>query len=129
MPPWRPERTRNLLKIKPYDDCEATIIGYVCGRKTDKESRWLGMLGTMKCRLDNGIEFECSGFTEQERGFRSLTDDNHITWCRENHGKEVPRWIESTTFTRGERITVKYMGLSADGVPQSANYLRKDVRI
>jgi DNA ligase-1 len=125
-------RSHNLLKVKPFDDMEGTIIGYITGRETDKGSKLLGLMGAMVLRLDSGVELELSGFSNEERvldGFHHGSGTRAKHWAENNPETECPLWIECKHFKRGERVTLKYRGLTKDGVPQEARYFRKDERI
>lgn len=56
-------RSDSLLKLKPYDDAEAVVIGYNPGK-----GKYLGMLGSLRVRTDAGLEFSIgSGLTDQLR--------------------------------------------------------------
>ncbi len=56
-------RSDALLKLKLYQDAEATVIGYKPGK-----GKFRGMLGSIKVRDDQGREFYIgSGFTHQQR--------------------------------------------------------------
>lgn len=56
-------RSRDLLKVKPFEDTEAKVVGYF-----DGEGRNEGRIGGLKCILDDGTEFECgTGLTDADR--------------------------------------------------------------
>ncbi len=56
-------RSDDLLKLKPFEDAEATIIGNKPGKGKNT-----GLMGAIKVRMDNGKEFYIgSGFTQQQR--------------------------------------------------------------
>jgi len=56
-------RSDDLLKLKPFEDAEATVIGYKPGKGKNT-----GLMGAIKVRMDNGKEFYIgSGFTQQQR--------------------------------------------------------------
>lgn len=56
-------RGSDLLKLKKFNDAEATVIGYKPG-----SGRLMGMLGALLVRLDDGTEFYIgSGFTDEQR--------------------------------------------------------------
>lgn len=56
-------RSNDLLKVKPFDDAEAVVIGYKPGKGKNT-----GLMGAIKVRMDNGKEFHIgSGFTRQQR--------------------------------------------------------------
>jgi DNA ligase-1 len=120
---YKCERSHKLLKYKPFDDMEGTVIGYITGRETDKGSRLLGKMGAMILRLDSGVRLELSGFTDAERLLNDGADAAR-EWAIANPEKECPEWIWPTVFPRGSRVTFKYRGLSADGVPIEARYWR-----
>ena len=45
-------RSHDLLKLKPFDDAEATVIGYRKGK-----GKYTGQVGSLKVRTDQGIVF------------------------------------------------------------------------
>lgn len=56
-------RTSALLKLKPYFDDEAIILGYLPGK-----GKYLGMLGAMRVKNEAGIEFTIgTGFSDLQR--------------------------------------------------------------
>ena len=56
-------RSDALLKLKPYFDAEAVVIGYIAGK-----GKYKNMLGALKVRSSDGTEFKIgSGFTDQQR--------------------------------------------------------------
>jgi len=60
---YEPRRSATLLKVKPYDDAEATVIAHEPGKGKDA-----GKLGALRVRTDDGREFSIgSGFTDAER--------------------------------------------------------------
>jgi DNA ligase-1 len=86
-------RSNNLLKLKPYTDAEAVVIGYRPGK-----GQFLGKMGAIKVRIDNGKEFFIgSGFSHIER---------------ENPPVE------------GSVVTFRYQGLTDSGIPRFAVFLR-----
>ena len=127
---WMPERVYSVLKVKPWDDAEGTVIGYITGRETDKGSKLLGMMGALILDF-NGKRLELSGFTEDERklvvciGSSAGENGDAKNWAIKHPEKECPDWIEAVDFPRGSVVTFKYRGLSNDGIPQEARYWRK----
>lgn len=90
-------RTDNLLKLKPYMDAEALVIGHLEGK-----GKYEGMLGALLVQWQSAegqvIRFKIgSGFSDKER--------------------EVPPAI-------GDTVTFKYHGLTKNNVPRFASYLR-----
>jgi DNA ligase-1 len=60
---YEPGRSPTLLKVKPYDDAEATVIAHEPGK-----GKFAGKLGALRVRTDDGREFSIgSGFTGAER--------------------------------------------------------------
>ncbi|MDD5460696.1 MAG: DNA ligase [Methylococcales bacterium] len=56
-------RSDDLLKLKPFEDAEAVVIGYKPGKGKNT-----GLMGAIKVRMENGKEFYIgSGFTRQKR--------------------------------------------------------------
>lgn len=56
-------RSDDLLKLKPFEDAEAIVIGYKPGKGKNT-----GLMGAIQVRMDNGKEFYIgSGFTQQQR--------------------------------------------------------------
>ena len=57
------KRTKNLLKVKKFDDAEATVIGHQLG-----EGRCDTMCGAILVREKDGTEFRIgSGFSDKQR--------------------------------------------------------------
>jgi ATP-dependent DNA ligase len=44
---WLPERSHDVLKYKPDNDAEGVVTGYIWGRRTDKGSKLLGLMGAL----------------------------------------------------------------------------------
>jgi DNA ligase len=130
---WTPERSWNLLKVKRLDDAEGTVVGYITGRETEKGSKLLGMMGALILDYE-GKRLELSGFTEAERAL-GWREDSELSsglqsaqqWATENPETQCPDWIQASHFPRGTKITFRYRGTSADGIPQEARYWRKHV--
>jgi DNA ligase-1 len=56
-------RSTTLLKVKPYDDAEATVIAHEPGK-----GKFAGKLGALRVRADDGREFSVgSGLTDADR--------------------------------------------------------------
>jgi len=115
---WAPERSKNLLKVKKLDDMEGTVIGYTAGRRTDKGSKLLGLMGALVLRLPSGVRLELSGFTEEERQL------NDSTYALDHPGEELPSDVYAVAFPRGMKVTFRYRGLTNDGVPNEARFWR-----
>jgi DNA ligase len=56
-------RSPTLLKVKPYDDAEAAVIGHLPGK-----GKYAGKLGALRVATSEGLEFSLgSGFTNAQR--------------------------------------------------------------
>lgn len=123
---WLPNRHDGLLKVKPDFDSEAIVLGWKSGRKTDLDSRWLGMMGAMLVRWLDGpqgpTDFWISGFNEGER---TLRDPGIVEWATENPDTTHPTGEGMLYFSVGESIQFKYGELTSDGVPRRAVFKRK----
>ena len=61
--PYEVGRSSNLLKVKTYEDAEATVIGHLPG-----SGKHAGRLGALRVELPNGIRFSIgTGFSDRER--------------------------------------------------------------
>lgn len=117
---WLTERSWDLLKYKPWDDDEGTVIGYQSGKLTDKGSRLLGLMGSIWVEWQ-GSRFKVSGFTKPERKF-----ETHAMrcWAEEHPGTRCPEWFNNPMFPIGSEVTFKYRELSDGGVPKEARFHR-----
>jgi DNA ligase 1 len=60
---YRAERSDDLLKLKPYLDAEARVVGYVPGK-----GKYRGMLGALELQRADGRQFRLgAGFTDEQR--------------------------------------------------------------
>lgn len=126
---WKPERSHGLLKMKKLDDAEGVVTGYITGRRTDKGSKLLGLMGALVLELDNGARLELSGFTDAERALGYTNSDPVVTdahtWASDHPETEVPSCYQAKYFPRGSRVTFHYRGLTDAGIPNEARYFRK----
>ncbi len=134
---WEPVRSHHLLKVKHFEDSEATVVGYVTGRQTDKGSKLLGMMGAMIVDWQ-GKRFELSGFTDAERvlgctkeahftdehNMKGVGDSKARVWAEQNPETELPDWAEAMCFPRGSIVTFRYRELTDDGIPKEARFWR-----
>lgn len=130
---WTPERTYNLLKVKPEHTATATVIGYTAGSGTSADktvsglpgSKLVGLMGALRLALPSGQVFQLSGFTEAERRLTG-PEPATTTWLHDpaNWSQVCPVWITSPQFPRGSQVQFKYRELSDDGIPKEARYCR-----
>lgn len=117
------ERSHNRLKLKPFEDGDGVVIGWTSGAETDKGSRLVGKLGSLRLRLDNLKILDLSGFTDAERqlseGDEFLATKQPGTYFELDHLERV------AGFNQGVKVSFKYRGLTADGVPMEARYWRE----
>ena len=86
-------RSNDLLKLKIFEDAEAVVIGYRPGK-----GKFDGMVGSLKVRTDQGVEFYVgSGLSLEHR--------------------QNPPPVSS-------RITYRYQGLTKNGIPRFPVFLR-----
>jgi DNA ligase-1 len=117
---WTPKRVNALLKHKPVDDDEGTLVGFTCGRRTDRGSKHLGRIGALILEY-KGKRLELSGLTNEERSFQLDADRQY---ANEHPGEDMPADTQGFLFKLGQRITFKYRELSDDGIPKEARYFR-----
>jgi len=119
--PWTPKRVSSLLKYKPFDDDEGTLVGFTSGRETGKGSKHLGKIGALI--LDyQGKRLELSGLTDEEREFATPAMS---TYAAANPGENMPPATQGKHFKVGQKITFLFRELSDDGIPKEARYFRK----
>lgn len=125
---WLPERLHTMLKFKPFEDAEGTVVGYNWGRETDKGSKLLGLMGSLVLQTRAGT-FELSGFTDAERQMNWVHSFGHSETAYEHGckcpGGKVPDTIHNPRFPRGATVTYKYRELTDAGLPKEARYWRK----
>mgnify|MGYP002784230020 CR=1 FL=1 len=86
-------RNDALLKLKPLDDAEATVIGYVPGK-----GKYTGKMGALRVEMADGKRFQIgTGFTDA---------------------------VRANPPAIGSVITFTYRGLTKNGLPRFASYLR-----
>ncbi|KAF0806110.1 DNA ligase [Alcanivorax sp. S71-1-4] len=90
---YQPGRSDALLKLKPYQDAEAVVIGHLPGK-----GRHAGRLGALQVETGDGVRFRLgTGFSDDER--------------------DAPPPL-------GSVVTYRYHGVTRDGVPRFASFLR-----
>ncbi len=123
--PWTPKRHKGLLKFKPFEDSEATVIGYVAG-KEGKQGYVLGKIGALRVRslkLKKNVEFEIgSGLTMEEREFATPAA---VAYATAHPAEVMPAEFNGKNVKLGSTITFKYRELSDDGIPKEGRYWRR----
>ncbi|MGE0129488.1 MAG: DNA ligase [Blastocatellales bacterium] len=91
--PYVTGRNDALLKLKPLEDAEATVIGYVPGK-----GKYTGKMGALQVEMADGKRFQIgTGFTDA---------------------------VRANPPAIGAVITFTYRGLTKNGLPRFASYLR-----
>lgn len=91
--PYVTGRNDALLKLKPLDDAEATVIAHVPGK-----GKYTGMMGALRVEMADGKRFQIgTGFTDA---------------------------VRANPPAVGTLITFTYRGLTKNGLPRFASYLR-----
>jgi len=91
--PYITGRNDALLKLKPLEDAEATVIGHVPGK-----GKYVGMMGALQVKTVDGKRFQIgTGFTDA---------------------------VRANPPAVGTLITFTYRGLTKNGLPRFASYLR-----
>lgn len=131
---WEPIRSWKLLKVKTLKDMEGTVIGYKWGEETDKGSKLLGLMGSLRVRLPSGVEFDLSGFTDEERRMEckyAMSENEDRFAVAQQVGIQSPGAIVNHSaignplFQIGCQVSFKYRELTRDGAPKEARYWRK----
>lgn len=119
---WVPKRIADCLKFKPWEDDEATVVGFTSGRLTDKGSKHLGKIGAIIVSYC-GKRLELAGLTDEERLFE---EDWMSEYAEKHPGEDMPagEGFAGKHFKIGQTITFKYRELSDDGIPKEARYWR-----
>ncbi len=122
---WTPERSHDLLKVKRMQDAEGTVVSYVWGKETDKGSKLLGLMGSLRLRF-NDVEFDLSGFTEAERIMvTDLTKSElEARYIGASAPGETVKDCHNPKFPIGSKVTFKYRELTNDGLPKEARFFR-----
>lgn len=126
---WTAGRVHTLLKVKKLHDCEGLVVGYKFGEVTDvsrsvsgkKTDKLVGLMGSLRVKLESGVELDLSGFTEAERDFGS-TSVREL--AESSPGSVAPEWVEHPQFGRGSKVTIRYREQTKDGCLKEARYLR-----
>ncbi|MDP5291475.1 DNA ligase [Oceanimonas sp. CHS3-5] len=90
---YAPERNQDLLKLKGFQDAEATVLAQLPG-----QGRFKGMMGSLLVETPDGRRFKLgTGFSDEQR-------------------RQPP--------APGTRITYRYRGETATGLPRFASFWR-----
>jgi DNA ligase-1 len=126
-----------LLKIKPWDDEEATVIDVVEAMHNENEAKidergytkrstakagktGKGMLGTLVCVTEDGVEFEIGTFA-------GVTEAQRIEWWREHlglNGSGISGQQCRAPWPIGHQVKFKHLGrIPGSNVPRGAVFL------
>jgi DNA ligase-1 len=117
---WFPKRMKGLLKCKPTFDGLAKVAGFTSGRKTDKGSKLLGLIGAIITEYE-GKRLEIAGLTDAERRFAT---PEMTTYAEGNPGVDMPGDFQGAEFKVGDVIDFSYRELSDTGIPKDARFKR-----
>lgn len=110
--PWEPKRTHGLLKLKPFSDDEARIIGFTAGK-----GKYAGMIGALITEYQ-GKRLELSGMTDDERVLTKVVGTAVP-------GADLDCGSKAARFKIGDTVTFKFRELTDAGIPKEARYWRK----
>ncbi len=113
---YHASRSKEVLKYKPLDDEEGTVIGSRAA-EFGITGKIAGLMGTLQLQSQRGT-FEISGFTDAERAV------SNGEWCLANPGQ---LGAEPVLFPVGTVVTFKYHGLNKSGIPNNARYQRERI--
>lgn len=118
---WKPHRTYDLLKVKPFQDDDAVVVGFTSGRETDKGSKNRGKIGALITEY-KGKRLELSGMTDKEREFANR---EMYEYAYANPGKDMPSHFQGAEIQVGDTVEFRYVGHETDaGLPKEARYTR-----
>ncbi len=118
---WTPKRHNGLLKYKPFEDDESTVVGFTSGRETLKGSRLLGKIGALITDY-KGKRLELAGLTDLEREFETKS---MVEYASAHPDEDMPKNFQGKCFRVGQSVTFKYRELTDDGIPKEARYWRR----
>lgn len=111
---WTPHREKDIFKVKPFLEDEATVVGFIAG----DEGKFDGMIGAYICDY-KGKRLELSGMNN---AMRELLPE-WIPHCRPK--QELPVAARGMNIRVGNTVTFRYRELSNDGIPKEARFIRK----
>jgi DNA ligase-1 len=121
---WIPKRHNGILKYKPFEDSEATVVGYTAGKQGAK-GNVLGKIGALIVLWEHKgttVKFEiASGLTFDDRLFANDAMWEHA--C-DHPGEDMPRTFQGASLKVGDTITFKYRELTEEGIPREARFYR-----
>lgn len=116
---WTPQRSHQLLKVKPQEFDEGVVLGWTSGK-----GKLLGLMGNLLVKWTpvrgKPVCFELSGFTDEERHL----DPKSAKWARRNPGQESPFPNGCLYFPEAARVQFTYRTLTDDGIPREARFKR-----
>lgn len=113
--PWTTERSKGLLKYKPFLTDDAVVTGYTAG-----EGKYRGMIGALVLDF-NGKSFKLSGITDEQR---EILDPAVSKYAAMYCGQPIFIDYDHHFFPRGSVVEFKYRELSDDGIPKESRFFR-----
>lgn len=110
---WEPIRSWGLMKLKPFFDDEALVIGHTGG-----DHSYTGKIGALIVKWYDKIFKISIGLNFAER------ECNDPGTCSNYVGRQLPIEVQSLLIPTGSVITFKYRELTVDGIPKEARYWR-----
>jgi DNA ligase 1 len=106
------KRSRTLLKVKTFQDCEAKVTAVYAGK-----GKHAGRMGYLTCELESGVTVDVgTGFTDDERA-DAWQDARNVAGVG---GEPAHTWL-------ARRITIRYQELTPAGVPRFPSFVcRRD---
>jgi len=101
--PYLPKRTKMMLKLKPEEESECMIEGYIPGK-----GQFEGMLGSFNCRLIKGNQL-----TDKLFNVGGMKRSIRINYNKKKSDEYHPE---------GTIITFKYTEMTPDGIPRFPRY-------
>lgn len=113
---YKPKRVKTLLKYKKEIEGECKVVGLLMG-----DGKYTGVLGKLRCRLDNGKEFNIgSGFSDSQRECYTFDQNGKL--------KNIKPKDEPIPHI-GDTITYSCMEITSTGIPRMPIYkcIRYDI--
>jgi hypothetical protein len=121
---WIPKRHNGILKYKPFEDSEATVVGYTAGEQ-GALGNCFGKIGALWVDWVNKgrrVRFKiASGLTFEDREFDRGVDRQ---FAMDHPGETMLEPANGLRIRKGTVITFKYRELTEEGIPREARFYR-----